>query len=152
MVANHKEEKRNQIWRAVMAVTTVLIIIIAAFFVIKLFTTNPLEGKWIHEDSGLVLTIKGSGIVAVKWPEELAVKGRPMEMKYRIDKDTKTFIVHAGDIAIQKASKASGSKELSEKVKSAVSQLEGTYNYSIDKRQLTLTDGEYGDQMIFDKK
>lgn len=152
MVANHNEEKRNQIWRAVMAVTTVLIIIIAAFFVIKLFTANPLEGKWIHGDSGLVLTIKGSGIVAVKWPEELEVKGRPMEMKYRMDKDTKTFIVHAGGKALQKAAKASGRKELSEKVKSAVSQLEGTYNYSIDKRQLTLTDGEYGDQMIFDKK
>lgn len=135
-----------------MAVTTVLIIIIAAFFVVKLFTGNPLEGKWTHEDSGLVLTIKGSGVVAVKWPEDLEVKGRPMEMKYRIDKDTKTFTVHGGDTALQKAAKDSDREALSEKVKSAVSRLEGTYNYSIDKRQLTLTDGEYGDQMIFDKK
>ncbi len=34
MIAKNNEEKRNQIWRTVMAVSTVLIIIIAAFFVV----------------------------------------------------------------------------------------------------------------------
>ncbi|EGB92038.1 hypothetical protein HMPREF0240_02717 [Clostridium sp. D5] len=152
MIAKNNEEKRNQIWRAVMAVTTVLIIIIAAFFVIKLFTANPVEGKWSHEDSSLVITIRGNGAAVLEWPEEFEGEGVSVEMKYSIDKDTKTFTLRADDEAIQKAADESDGAVTAEGLNSAVNTLEGTYDYSIEKSTLTLTDREYGDQMIFDKK
>ena len=152
MIAKNNEEKRNRIWRAVMAVTTVLIIIIAAFFVIKLFTANPVEGKWSHEDSGRVMSIRGNGTAVLEWPEEFESEGVSVEMRYSVDKDTKTFTLRSDDEAVQKAADASDGTATAEGLSSAVNSLEGTYDYNIEKSTLTLTDREYGDQMIFDKK
>lgn len=152
MIAKNNEEKRNQIWRAIMAVSTVLIIIIAAFFVIKLFTANPLEGKWAHEDSSLVMTIKGGGTAIVDWPEEFEGASVAVTMEYSIDKDTKTFTLRASDEAIRKAADASDGSVTADGLSSAVNTLEATYDYSIEKKELTLTDREYGNQMVFDKK
>ena len=45
MIYENNEEKRSTLWRTVLTVSSVLIIIIAVFFVVKLFTANPLEGK-----------------------------------------------------------------------------------------------------------
>ena len=39
MIFKNSEEKRNTAWRTVMTVSSVLIIIIAAFFVVKLSPT-----------------------------------------------------------------------------------------------------------------
>lgn len=152
MIAKNNEEKRNQIWRAIMAVSTVLIIIIAAFFVIKLFTANPLEGKWEHQDSSLVMTVKGGGTAIVEWPEEFEETGVEVTMEYSIDKDTKTFTLRVGDEAIQKAADASEGAVTADGISSAVNTLEATYDYNIENKELTLTDREYGNQMVFDKK
>ena len=44
-----------------MTVSSVLIIVIAIFFGYTLFTSNPLEGRWVNEGSGLVMRIQGNG-------------------------------------------------------------------------------------------
>ena len=152
MLAKNNDEKRNQIWRAVMAVTTVLIIIIAAFFLIKLFTANPLEGRWSHEDSSMVITIKSSGKAVLEWPEEFEGAGVSVALEYGIDKETKTFTLRASDEAIIQAADASEGAVTADGLSSAVNTLEGTYDYSIEQKKMTLTDREYGDQMVFDKK
>ena len=46
MIYENNEEKRSTIWRTILTVSSVLIIIIAVFFIVKLFTGNPLEGTW----------------------------------------------------------------------------------------------------------
>lgn len=133
-----------------MAVTTVLIIIIAAFFVVKLFTANPLEGTWVHEDSSLVLTVKNNGKAVIEWPEE--GKGLSVEMDYSIDKDAKIFTLTVSDESIQKAADASGEEGAKEALTSSAGALEASYDYNIEQRELTLTEREYGNQMVFDKK
>ena len=60
MFAKNDEEKRNRLWKTAISVSTLVIILIAVFFVIKLFTSNPLEGTWVREDSDLMLTISGA--------------------------------------------------------------------------------------------
>lgn len=135
-----------------MAVSTVLIIIIAAFFVVKLFTSNPLEGTWIHQDSSLVMTVKGNGTAVVEWPEELDGIEVPVEMEYSIDKDAKIFTLNVSDEAVKKAAEASDKGVTAEEVYSSVSALEASYDYSIEQKELTLTEREYGNQMVFDKK
>lgn len=152
MIAKNNEEKRNQIWRAIMVISTVLIIVIAAFFVIKLFTANPLEGKWGHQDSSLVISVKSNGTAVIEWPDEFEGAGVAVDMEYSIDKDTKTFSLRASEDAIQKAADASEDAVTADGLSSAVNTLEGTYDYSIEKKELTLTDREYGNQMVFDKK
>ena len=77
-----------------MTVSTVLIIIIAAFFVIKLFTANPLEGRWSHEDSNLVMSIRGNDTAVLEWPGEFEDADVSVTTKYSIDKQTKTFTLH----------------------------------------------------------
>lgn len=152
MIAKNDEEKRNQIWRTVMAVTTVLIIIIAAFFVVKLFTANPLEGRWSHEDSSLVMTVKNNGTAVIEWPGEFEGKDVSVEMGYRIDKDAKIFTLDVNEEAVQKAVEASDGVVTAEELDSSVSALEASYDYSIEQKELTLTEREYGNQMVFDKK
>ena len=62
MVFKNSEEKRNTAWRTVMTVSSVLIVIIAAFFIVKLFTGNPLEGTWVSiENDILTLTEREYG-------------------------------------------------------------------------------------------
>lgn len=152
MIANNNEEKRNQIWKAVMAVSTVLIIIIAAFFVVKLFTANPLEGRWSHEDSSLVMTVESNGTAVIEWPDEFDGADVSVEMDYSIDKDTKTFTLSVSDEELKKAAKASGKTVTAEELSSFVRTLEASYDYSIEQKELTLTEREYGNQMVFDKK
>lgn len=152
MIAKNDEEKRSQIWRIVTTVSTVLIIVIVGFFLIKLFTSNPLEGAWIHEDTGMVMTIKGGGKAVVKWPEEYENTNVKVTLNYSVEKDTKTFTLRADDASIQKAAKASEGVVTAEGLASTVSAIEATYDYSIERSRLTLTDREYGEQLIFDKQ
>ncbi len=43
-IAKSNEEKRSMAWRIVISTASVLIILIGAFFLFKMFTGNPLEG------------------------------------------------------------------------------------------------------------
>lgn len=152
MFEKNDEVKRNQLWRAVVTVSSVLIVIIAAFFIIKMFTANPLEGKWIYEDSNLAMTIKGNGTAVIEWPDEFEGADVAVEMSYSIDMDTKTFSLHMNDEAVEKAAEASGGAVTAEGLNSAVGSLEATYSYNMEQNQLTLTDREYGEQLVFDKE
>lgn len=42
MIENNDEAKRSKIWTVVTSVTSVLIIIVAIFLLMKMFTGNPL--------------------------------------------------------------------------------------------------------------
>ena len=48
------------------AVATALIVIVAVFFIVKLFTANPLEGTWKYQDGDLVLAIRGNNDMSVR--------------------------------------------------------------------------------------
>ncbi|MGC4017958.1 MAG: hypothetical protein QM793_01120 [Muricomes sp.] len=152
MIAKNNEEKRNQIWRTVMTVSTVVIIIIAAFFVIKLFTANPLEGSWSHEDSNLVMTIKGNDTVILEWPGEFEGSDASVTARYSIDRDEKTFTLHIPEDALQQAADSSDGEVTLDGIKSAVNTMAGTYDYNIENNELVLSDREYGEQMVFDKQ
>ena len=40
MIYENNEQKRSTLWRTVLTVSSVLIIIVAVFFIVKLFTGN----------------------------------------------------------------------------------------------------------------
>ena len=87
MFAKNDEEKRNRLWKTAISVSTLVIILIAVFFVIKLFTSNPLEGTWVREDSDLMLTISGED-QAVVLIRLVAVYGRKVPVDQDRDKHT----------------------------------------------------------------
>lgn len=151
MFAKNDDHKRNIIWRSVMSVTSVVIILIAVFFLVRMFTMNPLEGTWSYEDSDLIMTIKGNNTAVVEWPDEFDGDQIAVPMNYDIDSKTKTFSLHLNDDAVKKA--ADESKTITEDtISSALDQLDGTYDYNMENNQLTLTDREYGNQLIFEKE
>lgn len=127
MILKDNEEKRSTLWRTVLTVSSVLIVIIAAFFIVKLFTGNPLVGTWVSEDSGDVLEIRDNGELTVT-PSD---GGEPVEAGCTVDTKTKVLNVQT---------ESSGVSE---------GELSGTYNYNVEQDMLTLTEREYGDQLVF---
>lgn len=146
------EERKNIYWRALIAVSSVLLIIIAAYFVFQLFTANPLEGTWVYEDSDLQMTIK-DGQTAEFVLEEYAEKGTmTINMYYKVDVDQKTLSLYLSDDEAARIAKNTDGEVSVEEVRLIFDSLEGTYDYNIEQNQLTLTEREYGEQMIFDKR
>lgn len=152
IIAKNDEEKRSRIWRIVTVTTTVLIIVIAVFFITKLFTANPLEGTWAKEDADMKLTVRGSGTLTVEWDELLEESNVKMKMEYAMDKEAKTFTIRVNEADLKKAADGTDGHLTESMLRSAVSVLTTTFDYSVDKNRLTLTEREYGEQMIFIKK
>lgn len=152
LMAKDDEIKRSKIWRIIMMVTSVLIVVIAIFFVVKLFMSNPLEGTWESDDSNLTLIIKGNNSMIVNVPEVLEDTNVKLKMSYTINKDGKTITIKEDEAAIQKAADSSDGQYTAETLENALSSITTTFNYSVDKKQLTLTEREYGEQMVFTKQ
>ncbi len=150
MLAKNDDHTRSIIWRSVMSVTSVVIILIAVFFLVRMFTMNPLEGTWDYEDSDLIMTIKGNNTAIIKWPDEFDGNQIAVSMDYDIDSKTKTFSLRLNTDAVKKAADSEGISE--DVITQALDQLDGTYDYNMEQNQLTLTDREYGSQLIFEKE
>lgn len=150
MLAKNDDYTRSIIWRSVMSVTSVIIILIAVFFLVRMFTMNPLEGTWDYEDSDLIMTIKGNNTAIIKWPDEFDGNQIAVSMDYDIDSKTKTFSLRLNTDAVKKAADSEGISE--DVITQALDRLDGTYDYNMEQNQLTLTDREYGSQLIFEKE
>ena len=150
MLAKNDDHTRSIIWRSVMSVTSVVIILIAVFFLVRMFTMNPLEGTWDYEDSDLIMTIKGNNTAIIKWPDEFDGNQIAVSMEYDIDSKTKTFSLRLNTDAVKKAADSEGISE--DVITQALDRLDGTYDYNMEQNQLTLTDREYGSQLIFEKE
>lgn len=147
MIAENDEKKRSKLWRIAMIVSTVLIIFIVIFFGIKLFTSNPLEGKWTNEGSGLIMKIQGNGSASIEWPDGSEEDGI-VNLQYSVDLKTKTLTLYQsdGDEAVQESYDRLAESGF------AAETMEGTYDYSLEQGELTLTEREYGEQMVFVKE
>lgn len=150
MLAKNDDHTRSIIWRSVMSVTSVIIILIAVFFLVRMFTMNPLEGTWDYEDSDLIMTIKGNNTAIIKWPDEFDGNQIAVSMDYDIDSKTKTFSLRLNTDAVKEAADSEGISE--DVIIQALDRLDGTYDYNMEQNQLTLTDREYGSQLIFEKE
>ena len=150
MLAKNDDHTRSIIWRSVMSVTSVVIILIAVFFLVRMFTMNPLEGTWDYEDSDLTMTIKGNNTAIIKWPDEFDGNQIAVSMDYDIDSKTKTFSLRLNTDAVKKAADSEGISE--DVITQALDRLDGTYDYNMEQNQLTLTDREYCSQLIFEKE
>lgn len=151
MIAKNDEEKRSRVFGIVTMACTVLIILIGAFMLIRLFTGNPIEGIWKGEDTDLVLTIKKDIIVA-DYAELLGDTDAKVELSYTMDKDAKTITIKTEDEKLQEAAQALGEGIEESELKSALGMITTTFEYSMEDDRLTLTEREYGEQLVFVKK
>ena len=152
LIAKNDEAKRSKIWRIVTTVATLLIILCVAFLLVKLFMSNPLEGTWESEEDSLILAIKSNNSLVVQVPEVQEDTNVKVKMEYTIDKEEKTITIKENEAELEKVAKASGGKFTAETLEAAVSPVTTTFDYSVDQDQLTLTEREYGEQIIFVKQ
>lgn len=129
MILENNEEKRSTLWRTIVAISSILIVIVAVFFVTRLFVGNPLVGTLVSEDSGEVIKIESNGKVTLTDEDKKSFE----TVQSEVDTKTKVFTIHTEDTQ-------------------AEGLLSGTYDYSIEKDTLTLTEREYGDQLVFVKR
>ena len=100
-IAKNDEEQRSRIWRAVVLVSTALIILIAIFLLTKMFTSNPVEGTWKDENGRMDLSIHGSGsadVTLLDFQEQDKVE---VPVAYSIDKDAKTITFSYDDAKLK---------------------------------------------------
>lgn len=152
MIANNDEAKRSKIWTVVTAVTSVLIVIIAIFLLMKMFTGNPLEGSWTDEDGNIDLKIGRNGQMTVILPASGDGEETQVPMTYTLSKESKTISIQEDDNKIQEIAEKSNGQYTEEMLKNAVQSIGTTFEYSIDGGTMTLTEREYGEQMMFNKK
>lgn len=152
MIANNDEAKRSKIWTVVTAVTSVLIVIIAIFLLMKMFTGNPLEGSWTDEDGNMDLKIGRNGQMTVILPASGDGEETQVPMTYTLSKESKTIFIQEDDNKIQEIAEKSNGQYTEETLKNAVQSIGTTFEYSIDGGTMTLTEREYGEQMMFNKK
>ena len=131
-----------------MTVTSVLIILIAIFFAVKLFTSNPLAGNWENTDDGMKLKIKNNGAMTIVQTLDESTVSVPVE--YTIDMEHKRFAIHVNEEKL--ATQAEKTKKYSQQdLRDVADVMEGTYEYSVEQNVLTLTDSENGSQKTFEK-
>ena len=69
-------------------------------------------------------------------------------MKYTIDRDEKTVTIEKDLQAIREAVEESDGNLTQESMEAAAESLDDSFDYSVDQDTLTLSEREYGDQII----
>lgn len=118
----------------------------------KMFTGNPLEGSWTDEDGNMDLKIGRNGQMTVILPASGDGEETQVPMTYTLSKESKTISIQEDDNKIQEIAEKSNGQYTEETLKNAVQSIGTTFEYSIDGGTMTLTEREYGEQMMFNKK
>lgn len=131
IIAKNDEAKRSKLWKIGVITSTLLIIFIGAYLVLKVVSDNPVDGKWMDTDGNYALNIKDNGNmkIIVQDDENTVIKAT-----YTLDTEEKTMDISFGLDQVEDA---------------FINSFGTTFNYSIENGQLVLTEREYGEQMIF---
>lgn len=152
IVAKNDEVKRSRLWRITLLVSSVLIVLVVIFLLTKLFTTNPLEGSWEDENGKISLSVEPDGTASVTVSEAETGQVIQVPMKYTIDRDAKTVTIEKDLQAIREAAEESDGNLTQESMEAAAESLDDSFDYSVDQDTLTLSEREYGDQIILIKQ
>lgn len=148
IVAKNDEAKRSRLWRMALLVSSVLIVLVVIFLLTKLITTNPLEGSWEDENGKISLSVEPDGTASVTVSEAETGQVIQVPMKYTIDRDEKTVTIEKDLQAIREAVEESDGNLTQESMEAAAESLDDSFDYSVDQDTLTLSEREYGDQII----
>ena len=103
--------------------------------------------RWKHEDD-----IRRDGQMTVTLPASGEGTDTEVPMTYTLNKESKTISIQQDDTKIQEIAEQSDGQYTSETLKNALQSIGTTFEYSIDNGTLTLTEREYGEQMMFNKE
>lgn len=148
IIAKNDEAKRSKIWRIVMTVSSAVIILIAVYLLVKVFTGNPLQGTWVNEDSNVEMEIKSGSSLTLRVPDLAEESSVNVKLDYSLDKNDKIFTISEDKEELKKLADKSDGMYTEEALEAALGSYMTSFTYSVDGEQLTLTEREYGDQMV----
>ncbi len=152
LIAENDEARRSRIWWLAILVSSALIVIITMYLLMKMFTTNPLEGKWESEDGDFTLGVGRNGKITVALPDIGEGVGADIEMSYTLNMDDKTVTIRENGAELDRLAEESGGAYTREMLENVLAGVMTTFDYSVEGKELTLTEREYGEQLTFIKK
>lgn len=99
------------------------------------------------------MTIQSDDQVELQFDNLQDVSGLNVTMDCQVDKSEKTLVIRGlQQSEIDKILEQYDGQLTESALDTALSKFETSFDYSMERQTLTLTDREYGEQMIFDKK
>ncbi len=148
-MAGIDEKKRSKEWTVATTASTIVIVLVAAYLLAKMFMTNPLQGTWSGEDRAMMLAVQSSGAAVVTLLEVGEASDVEVQVDYTLDKDAKLIAFHADESNLEELAQESGGKFTKAMLQTAVNPILREFDYNVDDGQLALTEREYGGQMVF---
>ena len=145
-IENSNTGSESTTWRMITRIATAIIIIVAVFFIYRGFFGNPVEGKWQHEDSDMVLDVRNKNEAFLSSARINDVKVR---MTYEIETKSKEITFNVDQEELDKALAKIEDPSLAGEVESMVYAMNTTYHYNIENNKMELLEWDYGDQLIF---
>lgn len=153
LIAKNDEKERSFLFRIVIGTASVLIIVVAAYFLIRSFARNPIAGTWQYQDDNITMTIQSDDKVEFQFDNLQEVSGLKVTMECQVDKSEKTLVISdLQQSEIDRILERYDGRLTESALDTALSRFATSFDYSMERQTLTLTDREYGEQMIFDKK
>ena len=153
LIAKNDEKERSFLFRIVIWTASVLIIAVAAYFLIRSFARNPIAGTWEYQDDNITMTIQSDDKVKLQFDNLQDVPELAVTMDCQVDKTEKTLVIGGlQQSEIDRILEQYDGQLTQSALDTALSMFTTSFDYSMERQMLTLTDREYGEQMIFDKK
>ena len=153
LIAKNDEKERRFLFRIVIWTASVLIIAVAAYFLIRSFARNPIAGTWEYQDDNITMTIQSDDKVKLQFDNLQDVPELAVTMDCQVDKTEKTLVIGGlQQSEIDRILEQYDGQLTQSALDTALSMFTTSFDYSMERQTLTLTDREYGEQMIFDKK
>ena len=153
LIAKNDEKERSFLFRIVIWTASVLIIAVAAYFLIRSFARNPIAGTWEYQDDNITMTIQSDDKVKLQFDNLQDVPELAVTMDCQVDKTEKTLVIGGlQQSEIDRILEQYDGQFTQSALDTALSMFTTSFDYSMERQTLTLTDREYGEQMIFDKK
>ena len=61
LIAKNDEAKRSRIWSRGMVISSVIIVFVAVYLLIKVMNENPVAGEWMDDDGNYAINILNNG-------------------------------------------------------------------------------------------
>lgn len=133
-----------------MVISSVIIIFVAVYLLIKVMNENPVAGEWMDDEGNYAINILNNGKLYVTDFTE----GEPeeMELLYKIDKETRIIAISSDEKILEDAMEVSDSEHAEDAFELELNDQTVIFEYSVDNNQLILTERDYGDQLILIKE
>ena len=151
LIAKNDEAKRSRIWNRGMIISSVIIVVVAVYLLIKVMNENPVAGEWMDDDGNYAVNILNNGKLYVTDFTEVE-EGEEQELLYRIDKEERVIAISSDEKLLEEVMEVSDNEHAEDAFEMELNDQTVIFNYSVDNDQLVLTEREYGDQIILIKE